>query len=960
MALPKLLRSREFHLSFLIMAAVGLLMFNAIAFSFDDDFTRLLYGDGINFDDPAAQKAREEATVFAKQIEEESIVLLKNENGILPIDGKKLNVFGYGSGDRGFIHQGGGSGHTSEYAKASFYDSLSSAGLELNPSLVSFYNNFNFNRYHDSTVASLQFRNYELDPGLYPAGFFQSARNYSPYAAVVFSRPATEKLDIPSVSYDRLGNEDATRTTLALNENERFLLDSVVTNFPYVIVIMNSGNAMEASFADDPEVQAILNVGYPGNTGCQAIGEVLLGKINPSGRSVDTFVFDSASNPATPNCGEQGNHILRNSARYVDYAENIYVGYRYYETLFEELGRDESAYKRIVAFPFGHGLSYTSFQWSLLDVAFESEKGQVLQAEDGIKIGEDGVLSFSLWVENAGDVEGRDVVELYGTPPYYRGGIEKSSANLVAFAKTSSLKPKQGELIKLEVPLREMASYDAFDANENAFAGYELEAGDYSLSFRMDAHNDHPLVGESDSVFHFSISENGLRYDKDDATGAQIENRFTTMTNPVTEISTAIKEGQSPDAGSIDGGSEENIRYLTRADLVGTFPKTLPTRGVSDSVALTLGVREPTMESREPLSFGTGELKSITEGFGKEYEDEVFDKLVRSCTLDELVNLVQHAGFGTNALPSIDKPRCLDLDGPCGINTTILSSSPGNAASYPSASTIGQAWSLELCYQYGNSVAAEALALGINGWYAPGANLHRSPLSGRNFEHFSEDPYLSGSCAAYVASGAKHGGLYAYVKHFAADENESGTNGQYHFLTEQALREIYAKPFEIAVKKASVNGIMLSKNRIGYVRAAGSTALIEDLLRKEWGFRGAVITDYYVADNVMDADEAIRAGADLILEGEKVAFDDSESTTFAYHIARAARNAIYCYCETMAAANEAKSLPFDHHTGAKNDIDPVWKPILLAADAVLVPCFVVYGIFIFKKLKPQKLENHSI
>ncbi|MBQ7244296.1 MAG: hypothetical protein IJS52_08895, partial [Bacilli bacterium] len=391
--------------------------------------------------------------------------------------------------------------------------------------------------------------------------------------------------------------------------------------------------------------------------------------------------------------------------------------------------------------------------------------------------------------------------------------------------------------------------------------------------------------------------------------------------------------------------------------LKGTFPKATRDRAATKAITDTYYVLDPRMEEVNEPAFGTKEIQDITQAFDKPYDDEAFEKLTRSATKAELANLVAHAGFGTPAVDSIQKPRCLDLDGPSGINTTVLSSSPGNAASYPCPSSLAQSWSMELCYGFGQSVAAEAVSLGVNGWYAPATNIHRSPLSGRNFEYYSEDPLLSGKCAAYVIRGAKDGGVYAYVKHFAADENESGTNGQYHFLTEQALREIYAKPFEIAVKEGKANAMMLSKNRIGYVRAAGSSALLQGLLRKEWGFQGAVITDYYVGGNVMDADEAIRAGVDLILEGEPVVFDDFSSPTFYYHIARAAKNVLYCYCDTMASANKAQSLPFDHHTGAKNDIRPIWKPALLVIDAILAPGLVVYGIFIFRKLKPGTMPE---
>ncbi|MBQ7242981.1 MAG: glycoside hydrolase family 3 C-terminal domain-containing protein, partial [Bacilli bacterium] len=649
MPLPKVFKTREFHASLLGVVAIATLAMNIIAFSYDEEFTKFLYGDGIDFDAPDAQKARAEATVFAKQIEEESIVLLKNDRSTLPFQSPKLNVFGYGSSDHGFIHQGGGSGKTSEYARRSFYDSLKDAGVELNPTLVSFYNSFNYSRYGDATIASLQFRNYEPDPSVYSQDFFARAKEFSPNAAIVFSRPATEKLDIPSVAYDRYGAMDETRNSLALTDNEQFLLDSVASNFSNVVVILNSGSPMELSFADDNGIPSILNVGYPGNTGCEAIGEILLGHVNPSGRTTDTFVYDSRSNPAYFNCGDLGNHGFSNSMRYVDYAESVYVGYRYYETLYEENGKDERSYWRTVAFPFGHGLSYTEFEWTLLDTTFLDETGAQRTAQSGMEVNQNGSLSFQVWVENVGKQAGRDVVEIYANPPYYEGEIEKSAANLVSFAKTSLLEPGKGELLSLTIPLRRLASYDAFDANDNGFIGYELEGGRYRLSLRHNAHEDHPLRNRDSSSFDFDLIDEGIHYATDEETGAQVSNLFTTMHNERSGANSQIQETQSPNALSIDGGADQGIRYLTRSDLKGTFPKATRDRAATKAITDTYYVLDPRMEEVSEPAFGTKEIQDITQAFDKPYDDEAYEKLTRSATKAELANLVAHAGFGTPA-----------------------------------------------------------------------------------------------------------------------------------------------------------------------------------------------------------------------------------------------------------------------------------------------------------------------
>ena len=953
--------TREFHFSLIGFLALSLALLNVIAFYFDEDFTKLLYGDGINYDDAEEVHAREEGYELAKKIEEESIVLLKNEHHCLPLSSKKVNVFGVGSCDTLFVHQGGGSAKTSDYGKVSFYQSLSTAGLELNPRLVEFYNSKSFNPNRNSVIASMQFRNYELAPITYDESLFTSAEEFSTTAIYVLSRPAIEKLDIPTVSYSRNGQQQDARPTLALSENEEWLLNKLQVHFPHIILVLNTGNPMELPFYDSAQIDAIINMGYPGNAGVVSLGKILLGEASPSGRTVDTFATSIYSNPATINAGANGSHAYPNQAKahYIDYEESVYVGYRYYETLFEEANLSEEEYRRIVAFPFGHGLSYTQFSWQVLSSEVIHPDGTKEPLGHDANVDGEGAISFGVWVENIGSRAGNDVVEIYAHIPYYKGGIEKPSIALAGFAKTKTLKPGQGEKLTIEIPLRSLASYDCYDRNNNGFIGYELEHGSYALSFRKNAHEVHPLVN-ANSDFTFNIRRAGYTYPNDEKTGENIRNLFTEMDNETSGAASEIQEETATLAYSIDGENKSDLHFLTREDFKQTFPKEKAIRAMNDTMLrLNYPVGEPKNDpdaTRPAFDKNLG--MRITDAFGKDYDDVTYDFLVSTLHEDEAIHLVQHAGFGTSELSSIGKPRCLDLDGPCGLNTSVLSSSPGNATSYPSTATLAQSFNRELCYDYGRAIGKEAKALGINGWYAPGANIHRSPLGGRNFEYFSEDPFLSGHCAAYVIRGAKDAGLYCYLKHFAVDTQESGQNGQYQWMSEQALREIYAKPFEIAVKLAEANGVMLSKDRIGSVRSAGSDALIEKLLRKEWGFEGAVITDYYVGGNVMSADEAIRAGVDLILEGSTVTFVDTSSPTFFSNIARACRNVLYCYASTMYAANIANDLPFDHYTGAKNEIRATWKPILITVDVITVPLLGVYAFFTKRKFSKDSPENY--
>lgn len=942
-----ILRSTSFHLSLAGILAGFLAVINIAAFSYQKQVGYLLYGSPIRFDDDTAVQARESGTELAGKIAGDGIVLLKNERNTLPLKGKDINLFGIGSTKKGFVHSGGGSSLTSSYGKKSLFESLSLAGLNPNPVLTSYYESFGFERM-ESTYPDRAFRLFEAPIVDDNPDLLEDCVNYSDVAIYVISRPSTEKLDLPFGQYNRFGQYDPTTSYLSLTSEEERTLDFLKQAFSTCVLVLNCASPMELPFRDDPDIGAIIQLAYPGNTGAISLGKILTGEINPSGRTVDTFATSIATNPSTANSSTKGSHTYRSDARYVDYAESIYIGYRYYETAL-----DEEAYARAVAYPFGYGLSYTSFSWELTSSSFSSTEGLKIPLEEGASLGEDGTVSLSIWVENTGSVPGADVVEIYAEPPYYYGEIEKSAINLVAFEKTAVLEPGKGEMVELSFPLRSLASYDCYDANLNGFMGYELESGEYAIHVRKNAHEDHPLV-QGNSTFRFNLSSS-LIYANDDATGKPIKNLFTTYKNPTTQAESKIEEKESRLTFSIDGSdANQGITYMSRKNFRGTFPQETPTRGISAEVFdHNFLVHTPTVypdDVHPPFSQPTS--FTIADGIGKEYGDPIFQKMVQQCSKEELIDLSLHAGFGTAAIPSLGKPECIDLDGPCGLNTTILAQTPGEATSYPCQSLLAQTFDKALAYRFGQAVAEEAVALGINGWYAPAVNIHRSPLGGRTFEYFSEDPLLSGELASYVCQAAIDGGLYCYLKHFVADENETGTNSQYHWLTEQALREIYAKPFEIAIKKANVNALMTSKNRIGSVRCSGSTALLKSLLREEWGFKGVVISDYYIASNTNDADEAIRAGCDLSLDGEdSAAFDDTESATFEIALQESCAHAIYTYCSTMHRANTAQGLSFNHYTGKKEGSMDGWRYWLIGIDAAGA---IGIGLYIFLTLRAKR------
>ena len=954
--LPTVLKNRNFHFSLIGVLLIALISLNVVAFSYFDDTTLLFSGGRIDFDDPEAGKAREYGAELCEKIVEEGLVLLKNENSCLPLKEKRVNIFGYGGSLNGFIHQGGGSARTSDKEKTSLFDSLLKAGLEPNQELWDYYSSLPYRRYPTSSTPSLQFRCYEASLEDIGLDRIEDAKDYCDNAIYVISRPAAEKLDLPNLQYGRAGEAREGTSFLHLTQEEEGMLNYLKEKFEDVIVVLNSANPFELTFADDSKVDSIIQMGFPGNTGAIALGKVLTGEVSPSGRLVDTFAKDITTNPTYINSSTHGYHHYsgRNDARYVDYAESIYLGYRYYETYARDFNLSEEDYHSIVAYPFGHGLSYTEFSWELEAINLHVNNS-ITPFVSGSDIPASASISVELWVENVGQHKGREVVEIYGNAPYYDGGIEKAVANLLCYGKTASLKPGKGERLTFTIPIRQFSSYDCFDSNLNGFMGEELEKGIYSFSFNSNAHDLHPLKEAQSPVFTFELMGN-TRFEKDDTTLEPKQNLFTTFTNPTTNVSSKISETESLKSYSIDGNDlNQNIDYLSRSEIVESFPKMTPTRSLdTDAYVNNFICHDPRInEGDEHPEFGAQTNFTITDAFGKDINDPVFDSLVSQCKKDELIALSTHAGFQTMPLVSIGKPYCVDLDGPCGINTSVLANDPGNATSYPCASLLAQTWSNDLCYAFGQAIAKEANAIGLNGWYAPAANLHRSPLSGRNFEYFSEDPLVCGQCATYVCLGAIEGGVYCYLKHFVADENESGTNSQYHWLTEQALREIYAKPFEIAVKKAHVNAIMASKNRVGSVRCSGSDALLKKLLRQEWGFRGSVISDYYRSAPINDSDEAIRAGCDIMLEGtDSTAFDETKSATFEIALKSSAKNVIFTYCDTMYRSNIAQGQSFDHHTGSKKALNFSWIFFLVGIDVGALALLGGYFVLIKKNLKP--------
>lgn len=969
------------NLSTIVMLSAILAVGNAVAFHYGGIIDLRFSKSEVNYDTDEVNQAMAEGKNLAMEIVQEGTVLLKNENNTLPLTQPKVNIFGWGASDNGFLYQGGGSsegGYSGD--KISFYQAFRDAGFQINEDLATAYNNLTY-RYigaPDQDQWSTYYRLYEADSSFYTKERMNQAKEFSDTAIVVLSRRATEGDDLPKCQYDQNGTEDDSRTYLTLSDREALLISEVTANFDKVIVCFNTSAPMEMGFLDYDGIDAALQIGYPGYYGARAVSDIFTGNTNPSGHMVDTAAYSVATAPSYVNTGNLESHTYSGrGGRYTDYAEGIYVGYRWYETAdaegyfngqsLDSYGHQKVGYDAYVQYPFGYGLSYTDFSWEFLSAS--TENGEL---SSGSEIKKDDTLTFKVRVTNTGSLAGKDVVQLYFSAPYTKGGIEKSAVELGAFAKTALLEPGKSEDVTLTIPVSDLSSYDCYDSNNNGFMGYEAEKGNYTFSLRTDSHHLKDM-GTSSASITFNIPED-IYFDKDPVTGYEVKNRFTTYTNTVSGASSTIEEPQATYAVSIDGNDadsqyDQGITYLSRADFTNAYPK--DSSGRTSSKAFFTNViskHDPIINSEDvmPTTSSTATSLTLDDVKGLDYDDPKWTQLIEQLSAEELANLSAGGGFGTIAISSINKPKCTDSDGGTGFTSSIAMGNGGHAVKYPAANVLGQTFNIEEAYKWGHSIGTEGKALNIQGWYAPGCNLHRSPLGGRNFEYFSEDPLVAGDFVAYTVKGATENGVYCYMKHFAGNDSDAGRNGQFKWMTEQSLRELYAKPGEIATKVGKANALMVSVDRVGSVRCTGSYALLTEVLRNEWGFRGSCITDYYQGGNVNDIDECVRAGCDLALypNATYTIFDDYTSATSVIALQNAAHNILYTYIDTVNRTEKYTGTEFSHNTGTvtKESDGRWWRTLLISLDAVIGAGLVTWGVlsvvFAFVK-KGKKKEKEA-
>lgn len=869
---------------------------------------RPIYSDEVTSVYPT-QKATNKAEAFANaqevnlKLAEEGFVLLKNENAALPMNkGARISVFSKNSVNLSYGGSGSGGFDTSN--NKDLYESLNDAGFVTNPTLKRFYESSQSGPVRTANSSDLdngdnqKIATAETPQNKYTDAVKNSYADYSDAALVVITRIGGEGFDLPRYQGDSEGAVSPDGHYLELDQNEIDLLTAVTDGtFKRVVVVFNTPSSFEAIFLKDSayaafadKIDAAVWIGFTGSNGITALGEILNGDVNPSGRLVDTWAADFTKNPSFVNFGT--GCLPDTTDKYdggmyysVDYEEGIYVGYRYYETRGETDGEDW--YNANVVYPFGYGLSYTAFDWTVGDAsASEIELGTT--------------ITVPVTVKNTGSVAGKEVVQLYASAPYTLGGIEKAHKVLVGFAKTKLLQPGESETVTVSFDPYSAASYDYRDANSNGFSGYELEAGEYTLYISRNAH-------ESEKAIALNLAAD-VQIGTDPTTDSEVVNRYTDSEN------------------FLDSDWQLDT-MLSRADWEGTWPTPQTAQQHAGTDRLYEEIRSE--EHNNPTDFDSeeypwfGEEPTLTlrdllpsaEAEGYEpvvsYDDERWEELMMGCDEEEMIALINNGAYHTLAMESVGLPATIHGDGPSGFTCFMSKEQVNGTCQYVSEPVMASTWNINLMNELGEAIGEEgtigdkATGQPYSSIYAPGVNIHRSPFGGRCSEYFSEDPFISGMMGAAEVQGIQSRGVLPTVKHFVANEQEThrSIGGDLSWLSEQALREIYLKPFEYTVKLGETRGIMTSFNRIGTRWTGGDYRLLTEILRNEWGFNGLVICDFNTIPQYMIPRMMFYAGGSLDLATQQSAMwtdCDTSDAGDAIVLMRAVKDVMYALVNSNA------------------------------------------------------------
>lgn len=906
--------------------------------------TSMLYGGVRNLLDLSfgsgalTEETLEQAADVANTVSDEGMVLLKNESGALPLPvDPKVNVFGWASTSP--VYGGSGSGSLSDaYEFTTLLDGLANAGIEVNTELTDFYTEYASER--PSIGFSLTAADWTLpEPPVdtYPESLIEGAKEFSDTAIVVISRIGGEGMDLPTdvntiaADGENVYTENAEGRTdfedgegiLQLSRSERDMIELAKSTSENVILVYNGANAFElGELNDDPDVDSIVWAIPPGQIGFDALGRILAGEVNPSGKSPDTFVYDLTATPSANNFGGFTytnmdeftvdasqtllpfvNHV-EGIPTFVNYVEGIYVGYRFYETADAEGLID---YDSTVVYPFGHGLSYTTFSQEMGDASVA-----------------DGTVSFDVTVTNTGSTPGKDVVQAYYTPPYETGGIEKSAVNFVAYEKTDVLQPGESQTLELSFALDDMASYDT-----SGGGAYVLEAGDYTISIRSDSHT---VLADQD----ISINEE-VRYDSEGNTHG---------------------DDQVPATNQFDSAHGAGFTYLSRTDGFANYeeataePSSYEMPDDLKEMFIVTDNYDPAEHNDDSDEMPTTGAKNglvLGDLVGVDYDDPRWDELLDQMTIDDMNSLIANGGYQTSAVKSVGKVQTIDVDGPAALNNNFTKV---GSFGLPVSVSVAATFNKQLAYDFGAVIGKMGAEMEVSGWYAPAVNIHRDAYAGRNFEYFSEDPVLAGEQAAEEILGASESGIYAFIKHFALNDQETNRNSMLATWTdEQAMREIYLRPFEIAVKDGKSGAVMSSFNYIGPVYAGASPELLKTVLRDEWGFHGMVLTDYFGGYGYQNADQIVRGGGDAMLATIDMGVNtvQDKSATSVKEMRRAAKSILYTTANSRVYAD-----------GQPETKRVAWEYIVWGAWAVIGASLIAAEVVTIRRYRARLAEEQVV
>ena len=979
---------------------VGLGVGNHIAFDVYPNVISTHLAPNGDKESASADSARNMGNQLAREIEREGIVLLQN-NGTLPLQKsvRKVNVFGHGSVDWYIMSSGSERVGTDGQTSYGINEALEHYGVAVNPELPEYYLSWhraegdantimaNFDSFYQVREPSLQ----DLDA--YKT-VYNNAKQYSDTAFFVVSRHAGENSDCPHYQNKVEGQpKDESRTYLQISTEEEYCIRQLVKDFENVVIIINSTNAMQLDFLESIEgIDACISVGATGVQGALSIPEILWGDASPSGHLTDTYPYKHEYNityyrgnakhthpynNAPSNCtlmGTGGSAFYQTSC-YVEYAEGIYVGYRWFETADHEGFWNKApynGYENVVQYPFGFGMSYPEFDWNLESVSLP----------EGSSIREDSKITVTVGVTNKGKVAGKDVIGVYLTAPYTPGGIEKSYVKLVAYAKTPELKPGQKANVEIEVDAKEFKSYDCYDANKNGFTGYELEKGDYQLKLQTDAHN---LKQMDQNTIAYKVDAD-IKIENDEKSGNKVQNLFTRNA----ELNQVPYQDIAIDGSDVG----QNVQYVHRNNFPALLTEVEPNKdwtndllrradGITvnnsawnrqmgdnwdnatkdwlgrdlDEKTLTTPTWGSTVTSHRLMEGGA--LTEIGAKLAADYNDPQWEEVLNQVPFNQANHiLTMDTSYAAPGISAIG----LRTDSDSAFQHAEGASQVGNGhmapdtscVGYPGSTVLAQTWNQVLAYMFGKSEGNDMGPAGKDALYSPACNIHRSPYGGRNSGYQSEDPYLSGRVVGNLIRGLGVYGKTSMVKHFALNDQDFNRMALYTWTTEQALREIYLRTFEEAIKYGDSTGVMTSFNRIGAIWSGGNEALVRGILRDEWGFKGQIITDMTENKTNMDIGFGLRAGGNINLGGGNTAAA-SLSTSSPARLQNRMREAIHQIAYSYSHALY-KNLTYNESADPADAVIVFeskqswqwWKPTLVAVDIVVYGGLTILAFLLIK------------